>query len=96
MARVRERKTGKKRRHARLTLTTLSQPAETMTGMTGLGENRTHETHSEWPSSVMLNLHSPRVFHSLMVRSREAETICRLSAEKETLGAGQHLSWHND
>lgn len=29
---------------ARLTLTTLSQPAETMTGMTGLGENRTHET----------------------------------------------------
>jgi hypothetical protein len=27
-----------------LTLTTLSQPAETMTGMTGLGENRTHET----------------------------------------------------
>ena len=34
----------------------------------------------------MLNLHSPRVFHSLMVRSREAETICRLSAEKDTLG----------
>ena len=33
----------------------------------------------------MLNLHSPRVFQSLMVRSREAETICRLSAEKETL-----------
>lgn len=74
-----------------------------MTGMTGLGENRTHETlrisngpkseagtsnvahHSEWPSSTMLNLHSPRVFHSLMVRSREAETICRLSAEKDTL-----------
>lgn len=33
----------------------------------------------------MLNLHSPRVFQSLMVRSREAETICLLSAEKETL-----------
>ena len=32
----------------------------------------------------MLNLHSPRVFQSLMLRSREAETICRLSAENET------------
>lgn len=32
----------------------------------------------------MLNLHSPKVFHNLMVRSREAETICRLSAENET------------
>ncbi len=27
-----------------LTLTTLSHPQETMTGMTGLGEKRTHET----------------------------------------------------
>lgn len=78
------------------TLTTLSQPAETMTGLRGLGEKRTHETllrdalrsgsglwkkswvatdHSEWPSSLMSNLHSPRVFQSLMVRSREPETI---------------------
>jgi len=68
----------------RLTLTTLSHPAETMTGFKGLGEKRTHETHSVWPSSWMLNLHSPRVFQSLMVRSRDPETICLLSAEKET------------
>ncbi len=46
-----------------------------MTGFWGLGENRTHETHSVWPLSVMVNLQSPRVFHSLMVRSREPETI---------------------
>lgn len=68
----------------KLTLTSLSQPAETITGFWGLGEKRTHETHSEWPLSVMVNLQSPRVFHSLMVRSREPETIWRLSAEKET------------
>lgn len=66
------------------TLTTLSHPAETMTGLRGLGENLTHETHSECPSSLMSNLHSPRVFQSLMVRSRDPETICRLSAENET------------
>ena len=55
-----------------------------MTGFKGLGEKRTQETHSVWPSSWMLNLHSPRVFQSLMVRSREPETIWRLSAENET------------
>lgn len=32
----------------------------------------------------MVNLQSPSVFHSLIDRSREPETICRLSAEKET------------
>merc|ERR1712199_14298 len=32
----------------------------------------------------MVYLHSPRVFHSLMVLSREPDTICRLSAEKAT------------
>lgn len=42
----------------------------------------------------MLNLHSPRVFHSLMVRSREAETICRLSAENETLGESVRFDRH--
>ena len=42
--------------------------------------------HSVWPSSVMLYLHSPSVFQSLILRSREADTICRLSAENETLG----------
>lgn len=57
------------------TLTSLSQPAETITGFWGLGLKRTQETHSVWPLSVMVNLQSPRVFHSLMVRSREPETI---------------------
>jgi hypothetical protein len=66
------------------TLTTLSQPALTMTGFCGFGLNRTHDTHSVWPFSVMVYLQSPRVFHSLMVRSREPDTICLLSAEKET------------
>ena len=32
----------------------------------------------------MSNLHSPKVFQSLMVLSLEAETICLLSAENET------------
>lgn len=37
-----------------------------------------------WPLSVMVNLQSPKVFHSLIVRSRDPDTICLLSAEKET------------
>merc|ERR1712093_860375 len=32
----------------------------------------------------MVYLHSPRVFHSLMVLSRDQDTICLLSAEKAT------------
>lgn len=75
---------GDDRPATQLTFTTLSQPAETMTGFIGLGENRTHEIHSVWPSSRMSNLHSPRVFQSLIVRSLEPETIWRLSAENET------------
>jgi hypothetical protein len=67
-----------------LTLTNLSQPQLTITGFCGFGLNRTQETHSVCPFSVMVNLQSPRVFHSLMVRSLEPETICLLSAEKET------------
>jgi hypothetical protein len=55
-----------------------------MTGFWGFGLNRTQETQSVCPFSVMVNLQSPRVFQSLMVRSREPETICLLSAEKET------------
>ena len=55
-----------------------------MTGFWGLGLKRTQLTHSEWPFSVMVYLQSPRVFQSLMVRSRDPETIWRLSAEKET------------
>lgn len=71
----------RKRSH---TLTYLSQPALTMTGFAGLGLKRTHETHSVWPWSVIVYLQSLSVFQSLIVRSREPETICRLSAEKET------------
>ena len=67
-----------------LTLTTLSQPQETMTGFKTLGLKRTHDTHSVWPSSLISYLHSPRVFQSLIVLSREPETICLLSALKLT------------
>lgn len=35
-------------------------------------------------SSWMVYLHSPRVFQSLIVLSREPDTICLLSAEKAT------------
>ena len=66
------------------TLTSLSHPEETITGFWGRGENRTHETHSECPCSWMVYLQIPKVFHNLMVRSRAAETIWRLSAEKAT------------
>merc|ERR1719427_1255051 len=64
-----------------LTLTYLSQPAETMMGLLVLGENRTQLTQSWWPSSVIVYLHWASVFHSLIVLSRAAETICLLSAE---------------
>ena len=66
------------------TLTTRSQPQETMIGLETSGENRTQLIHSEWLFSAMVTLHSPRVFHNLMDLSREAETICLLSAEKAT------------
>merc|ERR1719383_872968 len=67
------------------TLTSLSHPAETMMGLLLVGEKRTQEIHSECPSSWMVYLQTPSVFHSLIVRSREPETICLLSAEKATL-----------
>ena len=44
----------------------------------------TQLTQSEWPSSLMVYLHWARVFHSLMVLSLLADTICLLSAEKAT------------
>jgi hypothetical protein len=40
--------------------------------------------HSECPSSLISNLHSPSVFQSLIVRSRLPDTICLLSALKLT------------
>merc|ERR1712203_1016444 len=48
------------------------------------GENLTQETQSWWPSSWIVYLHCARVFHSLMVLSLAADTICLLSAEKAT------------
>merc|ERR1719386_97548 len=66
------------------TLTSLSQPPVTMSGLAGEGENLTHDTQSEWPSSLITYLHSPSVFHSLTVLSREPDTIWRLSDEKAT------------
>lgn len=36
------------------------------------------------PFSVIVYLQSPKVFHSFIVRSREPDTIWRLSAENET------------
>merc|ERR1719318_2429939 len=66
------------------TFTYLSHPAETMMGLALLGENLTQDTQSWCPSSWMVYLHWARVFHSLMVLSLAAETICLLSAEKAT------------
>lgn len=64
-------------------LTSLSQPPDTMMGLVVMGEKRTVETHSVWPSgSPMVYLHSPRVFHSLMVLSREPDTICKQTSDK--------------
>ncbi len=67
-----------------ITLTYLSQLADTMMGFWLLGENLTQDTQSWWPSSWMVYLHWARVFHSLMVLSRLPDTICLLSAEKAT------------
>merc|ERR1719502_1867124 len=58
------------------TLISLSQPQETINGFLAEGEKRTQETQSVWLSSVMVYLHSARVFHSLIVLSREPDTIC--------------------
>lgn len=59
-------------------MTSLSQPADTMMGLVVTGEKRTQDTHSVWPSgSLMVYLHSPMVFHSLMLLSREPDTICK-------------------
>jgi hypothetical protein len=46
---------GKAEGIASLTLTTLSQPAETITGITGLGEKRTHETLTECQTTFLEN-----------------------------------------
>merc|ERR1719311_1752187 len=67
------------------TFTSLSQPADTMSGIFAEGENTTQLTQSVCMSSVMVYLHSASVFQSLMVRSRLPDTIWRLSPENATL-----------
>merc|ERR1719476_182034 len=57
------------------TLMSLSHPQETISGFLAEGENRTQLTQSVWFSSVIVYLHSAKVFHSLMVLSREPDTI---------------------
>merc|ERR1712196_620805 len=66
------------------TFTTLSHPAETISGFSGSGENRTQLTHPSWPPLSSVYLRCPRVFHRRMVLSREPEIIYVLSAEKAT------------
>merc|ERR1719305_673577 len=67
------------------TLTSLSQPAETMSGCLADGEKRTQLTQSECASSVMVYLHSASVFQRRIVLSRDPDTIWRLSAENATV-----------
>merc|ERR1719215_1993245 len=66
------------------TFTSLSQPAETMSGILADGEKTTELTQSVCMSSVIVYLHSARVFHNFSVLSRLPDTICRLSPEKAT------------
>lgn len=73
------RKLGEKRPSRSCTLTSLSQPADTMMGLFVTGLKRTQDTHSVWLSgSPIVYLHSPRVFHSLIDLSREPDTICSM------------------
>merc|ERR1719439_121617 len=76
------------------TFTSLSQPAETMSGILADGEKPTQLTQSVCMSSTMVYLHSARVFHNLMVLSRLPETICRLSPEKATLFTSFWWPWN--
>merc|ERR1719359_1765493 len=64
-----------------------------ISGILAEGENATQLTQSVCMSSVMVYLHSPRVFQSLIVLSRLPETIWRLSAEKATLNTSLVWPW---
>merc|ERR1719401_1341063 len=75
------------------TFTSLSHPADTMSGILAEGEKTTQLTQSVCMSSVMVYLHSASVFHNLMVLSRLPETICRLSPEKATLNTSRAWPW---
>ena len=48
-------------------------------------ENESSTDPGRLQPTWMVYLHTPSVFHSLMVWSRAPDTICRLSAEKATL-----------
>merc|ERR1719408_680947 len=76
------------------TLTSLSHPPETMSGIFADGEKTTELTQSVCISSVIVYLHSARVFQSLMVLSRLPETIWRLSPEKATLFTSFAWPWN--
>merc|ERR1719359_272841 len=76
------------------TLTSLSQPADTMRGIFAEGEKPTLLTQSVCMSSTMVYLHSARVFQSLIVLSRLPDTIWRLSPEKATLKTSLVCPWN--
>eukprot|EP00438_Fugacium_kawagutii_P005983 Skav208859 [mRNA] locus=scaffold4276:52568:52921:- [translate_table: standard] len=57
------------------TFTSLSQPADTIKGILAEGEKPTELTQSVCMSSMMVYLHSAKVFQSLMVLSRLPDTI---------------------
>merc|ERR1719162_1885955 len=76
------------------TFTSLSQPADTMSGILAEGEKPTQLTQSVCMSSTMVYLHSARVFQSLMVLSRLPDTICLLSPENATLFTSLAWPWN--
>merc|ERR1711988_1966683 len=75
------------------TFTSLSHPAETMSGIFAEGEKPTQLTQSVCMSSTMVYLHSASVFQSLIVLSRLPETIWRLSPENATLNTSFVCPW---
>merc|ERR1719373_1240884 len=75
------------------TFTSLSHPADTINGILAEGEKTTLLTQSVCESSVIVNLHSARVFHNLIDLSRLPDTICRLSPEKATLNTSFSCPW---
>merc|ERR1719336_2937189 len=76
------------------TLTSLSHPADTISGIFADGEKTTQLTQSVCVSSVIVYLHSASVFHNLIVLSRLPDTICRLSPEKATLNTSFSWPWN--
>merc|ERR1719463_1005223 len=64
-----------------------------MSGIFADGEKATQLTQSVCMSSVMVYLHSARVFQRRMVRSQLPDTIWRLSAENATLKTSLVWPW---